>query len=142
MENGNRIPDISYHDVYFHQIKCNDMIKYYQKDQQYFQVIYQVGIRHCRPVCLKFHRSFCPLTFYFPIISLFRFIVIISITYFYGFWNTKLIFARFTKLLQLLLFLFFYKIFPDPMHCIRHKEYPTPDPAIPCISVNPISHSC
>ena len=55
MENRNSIPDKAHHLVCLHQLKCNNMVKYYQKNKQNFNVIDQAGVRHRRSLFFYFH---------------------------------------------------------------------------------------
>ena len=45
MKNGNCIPHITHYYVCLNQLKRNQMIKYNKKNQQYLNVINQIGIR-------------------------------------------------------------------------------------------------
>ena len=44
MENRNSIPDKAHHLVCLHQLKCNNMVKNHEKNQQYLYIIYKIGI--------------------------------------------------------------------------------------------------
>lgn len=60
-ENRDRIPHISHYSVYLYKVKCNNMVKYYQKDKQNFNVIDQAGVRHRRSLFFYFMFKYYPL---------------------------------------------------------------------------------
>ena len=54
MKNGNSIPDIAHVHICLNQLKCNNMIKNYQKNQQYLYIVNQVRIGYLLS-CSFFH---------------------------------------------------------------------------------------